>query len=228
MGRYFDENYDLLKDRLNQMASRLQMMLAQTIDALSRGDVKLAEDVIAQDEEVDRLELEIDELVLKLLALQQPMAIDLRFLITGLKINNDLERMADQAVNIAQGVLMLCQPPPSDYVADLNHMEETVTSMVRDCLRSFIDSDPALARQVIERDNICDDLNRKLIASIRDHVQLDPADTDRGISLLLITRNFERIGDLATNIAEDVVYYSEGRVVKHTTLEPSSRATSAA
>ncbi|MBX7245721.1 MAG: phosphate signaling complex protein PhoU [Candidatus Sumerlaeaceae bacterium] len=215
MGRYFDENYDLLKQKLGRMAADVNDVIGKTFEALTRGDITSAGEVIKTDDTIDHSEVEIDELVLKLMALQQPMAIDLRFLVTALKINNDLERMGDQAVNIAHGIIILNQKKQSEYLIDFTRMESVVQEMVRDCIEAFTTGNVELARRVCDRDDEVDEMNRSFIRRLVDHVRTHPEDADRCISLVLITRNLERIGDLCTNIAEDVVYYIEGRIIKH-------------
>ncbi len=217
MGRYFEENYQLLKEKLDHMCVLVQGVIAATVDALETNDAALARRTVDEDEKVDRLEVEIDELILKLLALQQPMAIDLRFLITALKITNDLERMGDQATNIAQGVMLMSKMPSTgpDGLIDFSAMEEAVLAMVRDCIQAFTTGDVNLAREVIRRDDIVDEMNRDLIKNLSDHLKVSPQDADRCMALLLIIRNLERIGDLSTNIAEDAVYYIEGKIIKH-------------
>jgi phosphate transport system protein len=221
MGRYYEENYDLLKQKITRMCSHVQSVIARTIESLTSGNVELARAMILEDEEIDRTEVEIDELVLKLLALQAPMAIDLRFIITALKINNDLERMGDQAVNIAQAVVILdAHGGARQGLIDFTHMEDVVLSMVRDSIDSFTKGDAALARSLLARDDEVDGLNRTTIKKLGDHLRDHPDDASRCMSLLLVSRNLERIADLSTNIAEDVVYYIEGKIIKHEAKSP--------
>ncbi len=217
MGRYFEENYSMLKHKLVEMGGLVQQVVSSAIRALSTCNTDLARETVQDDERVDRLEVEIDELVLKLLALQQPMAIDLRFLITALKINNDLERMGDQGVNIAENVLLLksADLDKMDTFKNFEEMERAVLVMVQETIDSFTSGNVALARAVIERDDVVDALNTKIIGKLVGHLRENAEDADACVALLLITRNLERIGDLCTNIAEDVIYYIEGKVVKH-------------
>lgn len=219
MGRYFEENYSMLKHKLVEMGALVQQVVSTSIEALNTGSAEIARATIEDDERVDRLEVEIDELVLKLLALQQPMAIDLRFLITALKINNDLERMGDQAVNIAENVLIISTPDHQDRMntfVNFQKMEDIVQQMVQETFDAFTSGDVNLARTVIERDDTVDNLNKIIIEKLVDHLRHNAEDADACVAFLLITRNLERIGDLCTNIAEDVIYYVEGKVVKHT------------
>ena len=217
MGRYFEENYSMLKHKLVEMGSLVQQVVSSSIGAFNQSDLSLAKETIQDDEHVDRLEVEIDELVLKLLALQQPMAIDLRFLITALKINNDLERMGDQAVNVAQNALRLksVKLDQMDTYEDFQKMERAVLQMVQETIDAFTTGNVELARTVIERDDEVDDVNTQIIGKLVSHLRENADDADSCVALLLITRNLERIGDLCTNIAEDVIYYIEGKVVKH-------------
>ena len=218
MGRYFEENYSLLKHKLVEMGSLVQHVVSSSINALSNDNKDLARETVQDDERVDRLEVEIDELVLKLLALQQPMAIDLRFLITALKINNDLERMGDQATNIAQSVIHMesVDLKRLDTSHDFENMERSVLEMVQKTIDAFTTGNVEMARSVIGQDDEVDDLNKLIIDKLVDHLRGNPTDADQCIALLLITRNLERIGDLCTNIAEDVIYYIEGKIIKHT------------
>lgn len=217
MGRYFEENYAMLKRKLVEMAGLVQETVKWTIEILRTGDEALIQRVVRDEDEVDRLEIEIDELVLKLLALQQPMAIDLRFLITALKINNDLERMGDQAVNIAKNVSRLKTIGINNFrnLVELTKMEDSVAKMVDDMIRAFTVGDVELAKQVIADDDQVDELNKQIITTLVDHLRDHTGDADACITLLLITRNLERIGDLSTNIAEDVIYYIDGKIIRH-------------
>lgn len=217
MGRYFEENYSMLKHKLVEMGGLVQQVVSSSIKALSTNNLELASETVQDDERVDRLEVEIDELVLKLLALQQPMAIDLRFLITALKINNDLERMGDQGVNVAQNVLLLKSVDlhQMDTYQNFEQMEKRVLVMVQETINSFTSGNVELARAVIDMDDEVDALNKKIIDKLVEHLRENAEDADTCVALLLITRNLERIGDLCTNIAEDVIYYIEGKIVKH-------------
>jgi phosphate transport system protein len=215
MGRYYDENYDLLKQKLHSMVDQVQTMIEQTLAALTSEDVEAARSIIAKDEEIDHLEVEIDELIIKLLALQQPMAVDLRFLIAALKINNDLERMGDQAVNIAQAVLIVHQDTPAPKIVDFTRMEEVVQEMVRGCVDAFNSGNAELASTICRRDDEVDNMNRDIIRSLGRHSRQHPEHAELCLSLLLVSRNLERIADLCTNIAEEVVYYVHGRIIKH-------------
>lgn len=215
MPRYYDTNYELLKEKLGRMVAQVKFMITSAITALGDNDASLAQDMVVADEAVDHLEVEIDELVIKLLALQQPMATDLRFLVTALKVNNDLERMGDQAVNIAELVLRMNEHKQDSGLVDFTQMEKAVSEMVDDCLEAFLDGNVQIALAVRTRDDQVDELNSNIIAFLGEHMRTHPEDADRCISLLLVSRNLERIADLSTNIAEDVVYYVDGQIIKH-------------
>jgi phosphate transport system protein len=215
MGRYFDENYELLKQKLEEMARRVEETVHQTIDALTRLDAQRAGEIVASDEWLDHREVEIDELIMKLFALQQPMAVDLRFLLSAQKINNDLERMGYQAVNIAQGIAILCGYPKGGSIVDFSHMEAVVLEMVHGCIDAFLSHDLALAKSVCGRDDEVDEMNRRMIHELVAYMREHPDYAECCVSLLLVSRNLERIADLSTNIGEEVIYYIEGRIVKH-------------
>lgn len=215
MGRYFDENYELLNVKLDQMARGVQQVIEKTIQALEADDAQAAREIIEADQLLDQSENEIDEIVMKLFALQQPMAVDLRFLVTALKANNDLERMGDQAVNIAEGVLLLRENPLPERIVDFSKMEQAVRQMVGDCLEAFFKRQPQLARKICGRDDEVDEMNRQMIHKLACHLHEHPEHAEQCVTLILISHNLERIADLATNIAEDTVYYIEGRIVRH-------------
>lgn len=213
----------MLKHRLVEMGGLVQHVVSSAITAFNTNNEELARETVQDDERVDRLEVEIDELVLKLLALQQPMAIDLRFLITALKINNDLERMGDQGVNVAENTMLLKSSEHQKKMntfQNFNDMEQMVLKMVQETIDAFTSGDVELARKVIESDDEVDSLNRKIIGKLVSHLRENADDADACVALLLITRNLERIGDLCTNIAEDVIYYVEGKIVKHAHVLP--------
>lgn len=208
----------MLKHKLVEMGELVQRIVSDSITAFNTNDIELATATIEQDEHADNLEVEIDELVLKLLALQQPMAIDLRFLITALKINNDLERMGDQGVNVCQNTMLLKSTDHQkkiDTFQNFKSMEEIVQIMVQEIIDAITKGDVELARTVIRRDDAVDELNHEIIGKLVSHLRENADDADACVALLLITRNLERIGDLCTNIAEDVIYYVEGKIVKH-------------
>jgi phosphate transport system protein len=178
----------------------------------------------AADDRVDELEIEIDERVVELLALQQPMASDLRQIITTNKISNDLERMGDHAVNISSAANRMASMPPLPEIRELGEMSEIVQEMVSDALAAYVSRNAALARMVCITDDKVDDLRRSMYRILVTHMLEDPTTLGGALELLLISQNLERIADLATNVSEDVVFLVEGRTIKHGlgALEPDS------
>jgi len=190
--------------------------VALSIEALLERDVDKARAVIDADEELDRLEVEAENQAIAMLALQQPMARDLRFLIGAIKVSSDLERVGDHAVNIAQSaVRMVVSRAPAPALPALGDMARRARGMLSDALDAFIRGDGALGRQVGKADDDVDDLHeaifRSLLAQMMDDTHLIPA----SLELLLVSRNLERVGDLATNIGEDAVYLAEGKQIRH-------------
>ena len=197
------------------MGGEVERQIHRSIEALTEMDAEKARAVIAADEDVDRMELAIEESAIALLALQQPVAVDLRFLIAALKINSDLERIGDSAVNIAQSVLQLNEQPPLKPYIDLPRLSLLVQDMVRRSLDAFVRRDARLATEVCESDDAVDGLYKQLFRELLTYMIEDPKTVSRALHLLLVSRNMERIADHATNIAEDVIYYVEGRDVRH-------------
>lgn len=213
--RHFQEELDRLRATLLEMASQAEASVALCIDALLARDADKAERVRAADNRIDELELQIDELVTQLLALQAPVAGDLRLIVMTLKISNDLERVGDHAVNIANLVDFLIDVPPSRMLPEIEEMTRAAIAMLKDAMDAFVRRDTRLAREVRERDTRVDRLHENVFRILLTHMMEDPRRISAGMDLLLVSRNLERIADLATNIAEDVVYMVEGRQIKH-------------
>lgn len=211
----FHQELDELKHRILAMAGMSEQAIDLAVQAYSLRDAALCQRVIGNEASINRAEREVDELAVDLLAMQQPMAIDLRFILAGIKINADLERVGDQAVNIAQRVLNMIELPPAEMPVDIPAMATKVRSMVRDALRSFIEGDPDLARHVLEGDDEIDRMNREAFSSIAKYVQKDSAAAVQALDVLSIARNLERVADHATNIAEDVIFWVRGADVRH-------------
>jgi phosphate transport system protein len=211
---YFDE-LEALKQRLLAMGALVEDLVRRAIQSLVERKQAQAEDVIARDREVNDLQIEIDDRCVKLLALQQPMATDLRLITSAMKINADLERMGDQAVNIAENTMKLLPHPPLKPLIDIPRMAEVAESMMRDALDAFVRKDAELARQVLVRDDEVDSLKDQLFRELLTYMMADPGTIQRALSLILISRNLERIADHATNIAEDVIFLVEARDVRH-------------
>ncbi len=215
MQRHFDEQIDQLKQQLLLMSGRAEGITRKALESLMRRDVALAEQVIADDKAIDRMEIDIEEQCIQLLALQQPLARDLRLIAASLKISNDLERVGDHAVNIAGCALQLARAAPVKPVADLSELAEKSIAMLRDALDAFVRGDADAARQLVRRDDEVDVLNRHLFAELMSRMIADPLQVERSMTLVLVGRNLERIGDLATNVAEEVVFITEARIIKH-------------
>ena len=215
MQRHFDEELRVLHREILRMGSLVEEALAKSVKALVERNIQLAEEVISSDQAINMLEIEIDELCLRVLALHQPAAADLRFVVMALKINNDLERMGDQAVNIAERTVELLREPLLKCQTDLSRMASVAQGMVKNSLDAFVNRDAALARQVCGRDDEVDRINDQMFAEMIEAMRSDHAAIARGLGLILIGRHLERVADHATNLAEDVIYLVQGRSIKH-------------
>jgi phosphate transport system protein len=214
--RHFHEQLDQLKQRLLDMSERAESLVDLAVDALLRRDAGRADAVIQGDSELDLLEVEIEGLAVSLLALQQPMARDLRFIISAIKISSDLERVGDHAVNIAQSTQRLVEmnsnitPDP-----EIEDMARRARLMLGDSLDAFVRADGVLGREVCRRDDQVDALHDSLFRILLTHMVEDPTTISAALELFLVSRNLERVADLATNIAEDAVYLAEGKTIRH-------------
>ena len=213
--RHFHEELELLKSRLVAMSGIAEAAVQNAVAALQERDPAKAQAVISRDESLDEIELAIDDLCVNLLALQQPMARDLRFITAAMKISNDLERVGDHAVNIAEALAYLLEVAPFPSLPELDEMGRISTSMLSDALNAFILSDNALAREVVDRDDRVDELHESNFRILLTHMMEDQRMITAGMDLLLVSGNLERIADLATNIAEEVVFFVEGHSIKH-------------
>jgi phosphate transport system protein len=212
---HFEDELQVLKQRLLSMAALVEDRVHQAVTALIERRLGLAEQIVAGDQEVNELQIEIDDRCLKLLALQQPMATDLRLITAAMKINADLERIGDQAVNIAQNVVKILPQPPLKPTIDIPRMAQITQSMTRDSLDAFVKKDAGLARKVLKRDDEVDQLKDQVFRVLLTYMMADPGTIERALSLILISRNLERIADHATNIAEDVIFLVEAKDVRH-------------
>lgn len=215
MERHFDQQLGALRKNLIQMASLVETAIANAVKSLIERDSKLAQRVIKSDEDIDSLELEIDKQCVDLLALRQPLAIDLRFITSSIKITNNLERMGDLAVNIAERVIPLSQEPQLKPLIDIPRMATITQTMVKDSIDAFVNRDTELARSVYERDSTVDALNDQIFRELLTYMMQDPGNITRAVHLVLISRHLERIADHSTNIAEEIVYIVKAKVVKH-------------
>jgi phosphate transport system protein len=217
MTRYFHEELDQVKEKVLRLGSIVEVMVENAVSSLVDRDSRLANDTIASDERADLLEVEIDEDCVRLLALHQPAAGDLRFVTTAMKVSTDLERMADQAVNISQRAIELNEEPQLKPYIDIPLMSQLSQQMLRDSLDAFVRKDVALAREVIEADNKVDALKNQVFRELLTFMMGDTSTIPRAIRLILVSRHLERIADHATNIAEMVVFLVEGRNIRHVT-----------
>ncbi len=214
MERRFEVDLQALRERLLTMGGLAEAMIHKSIKALVDRDDALVQAVLAHEEEMDLLCIEIDDRCFTLLALQQPMASDLRFLVAAIKINSDLERIADQAVSIALRAQTLMSQPQVKPLIDIPRMATLAQEMVRKSLDAFVRRDPNLARSVIEADDQVDSFRDQVFRELLTYMMADTSTIPRALNLILLSRNLERIGDHATNIAEDVIYIVRGEDVR--------------
>lgn len=215
MERHFHEELNQIKEKTLKLGSLVEGMVENAVSSLVDRDSHLAEATIAADAKVDALEVEVDEGCIRLLALHQPAASDLRFITTAMKISTDLERMADQAVNISQRAIELNEEPQLKPYIDIPWMSQLSQKMLRDSLDAFVRRDVALAREVIEADNRVDGLKDQVFRELLTFMMEDPRTIQRAIRLILVSRHLERVADHATNIAEMVVFLVEGKNIRH-------------
>ena len=214
--RHFHDQLGELKQRLLDMSERAEALIGLSVDALLTRDGGKADAVIEGDREIDNLELEIEQLAIALLALQQPMARDLRFIIAAIKVSNDLERVGDHAVNIAESAKRLADTKsPVSVDPTIEDMARRSKQMLSDALDAFIRGDGALARAVCASDDDVDTLHESVFRTLLTHMMADAATITPSMDLILVSRNLERVADLATNIGEDAVFLAEGKQIKH-------------
>ncbi len=216
MPRHFHEELDALRQTLLAMGGLVEDQIRRAMRSLLERDDALAQEVIDRDRQVNTYDVEVDEQCVEMLALQQPAASDLRFITTAMKIVTDLERIGDQAVNIAQRVLELNRDPQLKPYIDLPRMADRAQRMVKESLDAFVAGDTALARQVCGEDAEVDALKEQIFRELLTFMMEDPRAIPRAIRIILISRFLERVADHATNIAEMVIYLVEGKMVRHT------------
>ncbi|MBI3322471.1 MAG: phosphate signaling complex protein PhoU [Candidatus Omnitrophica bacterium] len=215
MQRHFDEELGQLKERLLTMAGMAEQAVGKAIQALVDRSSALAEEVIREDVLINRLEVEIEQSCLSLLARYQPEAKDLRYIAMVFKIVNDLERVGDQSVNICERTLDLLKQPLLKPLIDIPRMAELAQAMLKDSLDAFVNRNADLARAVCRRDEQVDHLNDQIFHELLVYMTQDPKTITRALDLILVGRNLERVADHATNIAEDVYYLVRGESIKH-------------
>jgi phosphate transport system protein len=211
----FQQGLDELKEKLLRMGGLAEQAIDRATEAYRTRDSKYCQMVLAGENAINEAEREIDELSLDLLAMQQPMAVDLRFILAVLKINADLERVGDQAVNIAQRVLDLISEPEVQLPVDIPRMADSVSTMVQRALEAFLDGKAEVAEAVLQMDGIVDRMKDEAFIVLVQKMHNEPAVTRSALNVLLISRNLERIADHATNIAEDVIFWVRGADVRH-------------
>jgi phosphate transport system protein len=215
---HFQREIDKLKQQILGMSAEVEAAVSDAVRAVETRDIELAKSVLEQENQTNAHEVDVEEECLKILALHQPVAADLRYLIAVLKINHDLERIGDLAVHIAQGSLLLCEMPPVDIPLQLGEMAAKSQQMLRRVLDAFVNVDIAAAREIRLADSELDALNRAMVVRLKSEMTRSPALLEPLLKLMHIARHLERIGDHATNIAEDLIYLIEGKIVRHTTV----------
>jgi phosphate transport system protein len=216
MSRSFIEHLNELKAKVARMSVLVQAAVEQAVDAVQRCDVPLAKSMISSDQRIDDDEVKIEQAAISLLALHQPTAVDLRLITTIIKVNGDLERIADCAVNAAQRVIMLAQLGGGyELPPDLRLMGNSVVTMLRDTVRAFNEQDEAAARQVLRGDDVVDALYGQIVQDVLSQLESDRRRAQTDLANIMIAKNLERIADHCTNIAEDVIYVCSGRIIRH-------------
>lgn len=215
MSKHLEREIENLKKQILALSATVEDNVYKAVQSLTERNSALADEVIKSDPNIDETEVAIEEECLKVLALHQPVAIDLRFIVAILKINSDLERMGDLAVNIAERAQFLATRERPDFPLDLSLMAEKTKAMMRKCLDSLMKQDAKLAYEVLSADDEIDAMHREMYAKIQDAIRRKPEQLESLIHLLSCSRHLERIADHATNIAEDVVYMIEGVIVRH-------------
>jgi phosphate transport system protein len=213
--RHFVEELEQLKTKLLEMSSLVEASIQRSISAVIHKDRSAAEEVFRSEARINAIEIEVDEFAINLLALNQPMAADLRLIVAALKINTDLERMGDLSVNIAQRARSLMEEPVIKPMIDIPHIAGLVQSMVRKALDAFVTRDPELARSVLASDDAVDNMRTACYHELVSFMEKDPQNIKAALDLLAVTRNLERIADHSTNIAEDVLFLVKGVDVRH-------------
>jgi len=214
--RHFHDQLSSLKEQLLGMSGKAEERTQLAVEALLERDREKANLVIAGDVDLNKLEVEVEQAAVELLALQQPMARDLRFIIGAIKVSNDLERVGDHAVNIAEcAIRLMDQPKAKITIPEIEDMARRARKMLGDSLDAFIRADGALGRKVCREDDVVDSLHDSVFRVLLTHMMADPKTITPALELLLVGRNLERIADIATNIGEDAVYLAEGKQIKH-------------
>lgn len=216
-----------LKSKMLRLAAKVEQSLSDAVTALRERDADLASEVIQGDRAIDALEVQVEEESLKLLALHQPVAVDLRFIVAVIKLTNDLERIGDLAADLAERAAALAWRPPRTPVTPLLEMPDLVMGLLRECLDAMVNLDADKARRVCEADDAVDELHAQTYVEVRRGIAEDASQTESLIQELSISRYLERIADHCTNIAEDVIYLVEGKIVRHEAVRREQRRSQA-
>jgi phosphate transport system protein len=211
----FHQGLEELKQKLLAMGGLAEQAVERAVRAYQSRDLSLCELVLRDESKINAAERDVDELAVDLLAMQQPMAVDLRFVISCIKINADLERVGDQAVNVAERVMDLAARPDSALDVDIPRMAQVSTTMVRDAINAFLTADVGLAQAVLERDDLVDNMNREIFEAVDAAMAKSSSSHRNLLDTLIVARNLERVADHATNIAEDVIFWVRGADVRH-------------
>ena len=215
MQRHFQEEIEHLKTSIIKMGSLAETAISLSLKAIIERDQELAEQVTSGDRRINALEMEVDNAIIDLLALQQPVASDLRLILAAQKINNDLERIGDHAVNLAESAIALARVPGQSSYIHIPKMAEIAKTMLREALDGFIHRNAELGQKVLVSDDTIDDLNREMAKEVIEMIKTNQQELETGLELIRISRNLERVADLATNIAEEVIFICNAQMVKH-------------
>jgi phosphate transport system protein len=213
--RHFQQDLDILKTRLLEMGGLAEERVRSAVEALVSRNPDAVERVLAGDGPINQLHIEIDERCFKLLALHQPMAVDLRSIVSAVKINTDLERVGDLAINIAEAARRYLRHAPVKQLIDIPRMANIAQTMLRDALDAYVNRDTALAQAVLNEDDALDALKTQVFRELLTYMLQDPTTIEPALDLILVSRHLERIGDHATNVAEDVIFMVSARDVRH-------------
>ena len=215
MTKHFHRELEKIKKKILSLGAMVEENVRMAIKAIEEFDGEISQKIIASDHEIDEMEVEVEEECLKIIALHQPVAVDLRFLVAVIKINNDLERIGDQAVNIAQRVKTITKKEGSDFIFDYSVMAEKAETMLKMSLDALVNMDDDLALKVLVLDDEVDAKKEEAYRLIKTAISQHPDNVSYLINLLLISRHLERLADHATNIAEEVIYMIEGEIIRH-------------
>jgi phosphate transport system protein len=215
MERHFDEELQTVKRKLLEMAALVEESITKSLDALKKKNAAMAEEIRGIDHRIDEMEMTIEDICVELIARHQPVGSDLRLLIGAIKMNNDLERMGDHSVNIADCLEYVVEGPQVAPITNIWSMARIVKEMLRESVDCFINNDAARAQKVCERDSVVDEMRNETIRLLLTYMIEEPDRIGSAMQYLLVAKNLERIADLSTNICEDVIYIAQARVIKH-------------